>query len=186
MANLTDREKKTIRLAAMGVALYLVLFFGLRGWKHLETRRLEYQRLVEQAERLRREFQPYENKALLVQKLRGTFNLDPRKLTKATLVAEVSAAIQKAATSGGVQLGPMRESPARAAAKELVSMQLEGSGPIPAMMALVHRLEGLGFPLVIDSIQITPDNTRPSMIKISMTIVILDWEQWKAAEASHA
>ena len=34
------------------------------------------------------------------------FNLDPAKLSKATVVAATSSAIQKAAASGGIQFGP--------------------------------------------------------------------------------
>ena len=40
MATLTDREKRTVRIAAIAVAVYLLLFFGLRIWKSLEAARL--------------------------------------------------------------------------------------------------------------------------------------------------
>ena len=185
MPTLTTREKRTVRLAGAAIAVYLVLFFGLRGWKNLEARRSEYQQLQTDALRLKRELQPYENRVLLAQKLKETFRMDLQKLSKATLVAEASAAIQKAAGSGGVQLGPVRESPARASAKELASMQIEGTGAVPAVMTLLHRLETLGYPLVVDSVQISPD-AKPGMIKINLTIVILDFEQWKGEEVPRA
>lgn len=185
MANLTDREKRTVRLAAVGVAIYLVLFFGVRGWKSLEARRSEYQQLSVDAQRLKRDLQPYENRILLAQKLKETFHMDPEKLSRASVVAEASAAIQKAAGSIKVQLGQVRESAARPTAKELASMQLEGTGPVPAVMAFLHRLETLGYPLVIDSLQISGD-TRPGMIKLNLTIVILDFEQWKKEEMPSA
>src|SRR5262249_28263796 len=124
MRQLSDHEKRTIRIAVIGLAIYLGVFFGVRGWRGLEGRRSEYQRLVQEAERLKQELRPYENKILLLDKLKETFRMDPSKLSKATLVAEASAAIQKAATGGGVQLGPIRESAARASAKELTSMQI--------------------------------------------------------------
>jgi len=185
MANLTEREKRTVRLAAAGIAVYLVLFFGMRGWKSLETRRSEYQQLSIDAQRLRRDLQPYENRILLAQKLKETFRMDPAKLSKPSLVAEASLAIQKAAGSIKVQLGQVRESAARASARELVSMQLEGTGPIPAVMTFLHRLETLGFPLIIDSLQINGD-PRPGMIKLSLTIIILDFDQWKKEEVPNA
>jgi hypothetical protein len=103
-----------------------------------------------------------------------------------SLVAEASAAIQKAASSGGIQLGPIRESPARTSSKELASMQLEGTGPIPAAMGLLHRLQSLGYPLIVDSVQITPDATKPGMVKLNLTIIILDFEQWKTEELPNA
>ncbi len=186
MRPLTDHEKRTIRIAAIGLAVYLVLFLGVRGWRGLEARRSEYQKLVRDGDRLKQELRPYENKILLLEKLKETFHIDPSKLSKATLVAEASAAIQKAAASGGVQLGPIRESPARASSKELASMQIEGFGPVPAMMTLLHRLETLGYPLMIDSVQINSEPAKPGMIKVNITIVILDYEQWKKEELRNA
>jgi hypothetical protein len=97
-------------------------------------------------------------------------------------VAEASAAIQQSALTGQVQLGPIRESPPRPSAKELASMQLEGIGPVPAVMKFLHRLETLGYPLILDSVQINPDATKPGMVKLNLTIVILDFEQWKNEE----
>jgi len=111
--------------------------------------------------------------------------MEPQKSSKATLVAEASAAIQKAAGSGGVQFGPIRESAARASAKELASMQFEGSGSVSSVMTLLHRLQTLGYPLIIDSVQMTPE-TRPGMVKVHLTIVILDFEQWKNGELPNA
>src|ERR1043165_8216724 len=128
MTSLTPREKRTVRLGAMALAIYLVAFIGWRGWKHLETRRSEYQELLREAQRHKRELQPYENRVLLAQKLKDTFHIEPQKLSKASLVADASSAIQKAAGSDGIKLGPIRESAARPSAKELASMQLEGGG----------------------------------------------------------
>src|SRR2546425_8475139 len=33
MRTLTAREKRTVRIAAMGIAVYLVVFFGARVWR---------------------------------------------------------------------------------------------------------------------------------------------------------
>ena len=112
--------------------------------------------------------------------------MDPAKLTKATVVAEASAAIQKAATSNGMQLGPVRESPARPSSKELASVQFEGSGPVQSAIGLLNRIETCGYPVIIDSAQITIDSSKPGQIKLNLTIVILDFEQWKNAEAPRA
>src|SRR6185436_3480696 len=96
MRTLTDREKRTVRFGVIALAVYLALFLGFRIFKALEARRSGYQQLVTEAQRLRRELQPYENRAVLAQKLRDTFHIDPRNLSRASLVAEASAAIQKA------------------------------------------------------------------------------------------
>ncbi len=185
MPEISERDKRTLRLSTVGIVIYLLLFFGWRGWHQLEAARQDYQQLVKNAERLKQEFQPYENKSLLLEKLKGNIHLYPAKLAKTTLVAEASAAIQKAAQTGGIQVGPVRESPARPSAKELASMQLEGLGPVPALMSLLHRLEALGYPLILDSVQITVDPTKPGMAKLNLTIVILDYEQWKSEEIRH-
>ncbi len=183
---MTAQEKRTILRAAVGLSIYLVLFYGWRGWQALEVRREQYQQLLSQAQGLKRELQSSENKALLAQKLKENFRLDPWKLSRASLVAEASGAIQRAAMTGGVQLGPMRESPGRPAAKELASVQLEGFGPAPAILGLLNRLETLGYPLVLEAVQINADANKPGVVKLNLTIIILDFEPWKKAEAPHA
>ena len=186
MRALTPDERRTIRVGFGLLLIYLVLFYGVRGWRQLETQRTEYQRLVDQARQLKWELQPYEKKALMVQKLREMYQLQPALLSKATLVADASAAIQKAAAAGGVQLGPVRESSARSSSKELVSMQLEGAGPVAAIMGLLHHVQTLGFPIVLDSLQLNSDPAKPGTLKMTVTIVILDYDQWKTTEARHA
>ena len=65
-------------------------------------------------------------------------------------------------------------------------MQLEGTGPVAAIMGFLHSVTTLGYPIVLDSVQITSDPTKPGAIKVSLTIVILDFEQWKKEEAPRA
>ena len=178
MRALTDQEKRTIRNGAFVLGLGLLALVG----KFLEGRRSEYRQLLATAEALKREIQPYEDKAIALKRLMESFRLDPAKLSKATVVAETSSAIQKVATGGGIQFGPVRESPGRGTAKELASIRLEGSGPILAIVTFLHRLESIGYPVIVDSVQFSPETTRPGMAKISVTIIIMDFEQWKNLE----
>ena len=182
MRPLSDRDKRLLRFTGIGVALYLVLFFL---WKPLHRQRVEYQRLVNEAETLSDRARPYQDKVMVVKKLMDGFHLDPVKLSRVTVVGEASAAIQKAASGSGIQVGPVKESIARSG-KEVASVQFEGSGPLPAVMGLLNRLESLGYPLVVDQVQISPESSRPGQVKISLTIVILDFEAPKAQEAPHA
>ena len=91
MPTLTPREQRIIRIAATGIAIYLVLFFGFLVWKQLEGRRAAYRALVREAEAFKRDLAPYENRVLLTQKLKDTFRLEPRSLSRTTLVAQASA-----------------------------------------------------------------------------------------------
>ncbi len=181
MRAITQRDKRTIQIAAIGLATYLVIFYGWRGSQNLETRRTQYRQLLVEAQSLKLEMLQYETRFLQKEKLKANFRIDPPKLARMSLVGEASEAIQKAAQSGGIQLGPMRESPGSAAAKELATMQMEGTGPITAITALLHRIETLGFPLVVDSIQIDPDSKRPGNVKLTLHLIVLDYDQWKKA-----
>jgi hypothetical protein len=184
MRAFTEHEKRTVRRATVGIAIYLVLFCGFQMWKFFEKQRVSYRQMVADAKDLRLKVQTYQSKAVTVKKMMEDFHLDPAKLSRTTIVGEASSAIQKAAQASGIQVGTVRES-ARGSGDEVVSMQFEGSGPVPAITALLNRMQTLGYPLIIDSVQITPDN-RPGMVKLSLTIVILDFERWKNPEASHA
>jgi hypothetical protein len=168
----------------------LVIFFavvwGARAVKFLQGRRAEYSKLVVEAKSLADEIRPYQYKAQDAKALMERFQMDPAKLNRATVVADASAAIQKAAMSGGIALGPIRETPARTAAKELSSIQLDGMGQVQQVMTFLSRFESLGYPLIVDSIQITTTPQNPQMVKLHLTIIILDFDAWKAEERPNA
>ncbi|HEV2210171.1 MAG TPA: hypothetical protein VG167_15435 [Verrucomicrobiae bacterium] len=185
MRPLTPQEKRTLRLGAIGVGVYLLLFGGVQLWRMLERRRSDYQTLVTQAQALKADLGLYETKTLVVGKLMKDYHLDPGKLARATVVAQASAAIQEAAMAGGIPITAVRESPTRSSGKELASMQIEAAGPVPAAMGLLARLQTLGYPVLIDSVQLTPQPNPPGMVKLNMTLVVLDFEQWKKKEAAH-
>jgi hypothetical protein len=185
MRTLTPHEKRTVRFGAAVIVIYLLVFGGLQVWRYFVRCRADYQQLVSQADRVKQEVRLYDDRVSVVKKLMESLRLDPAKLARTSVVAEASAAIQKAALSGGVQVGPVRESPARPSSKELATVQLEGTGPVPAVMGLLSRLESVGFPLIIDSVQLTPD-MRPGQLKVNLTILILDFDQWTKEGAPHA
>ena len=94
---MTERDKKTIRFATIGVVIYLVVFGGFKMWRTGASRQDDYQTLVRKADRLQEEVRAIENRALLFEKLSELYAFDPRKIKKDTLVADASAAIQTAA-----------------------------------------------------------------------------------------
>ena len=67
------------------------------------------------------------------------FKMDPRKLSRPVVVAQASAAIQKAAQGLGVMIGPVRELSGRPANRELASLQLEAVGPLPSLFEIPAR-----------------------------------------------
>jgi len=186
MRPLTQHEKRTIRLGALAITVYLLAFGGWQVWTSGAKSRSEYAQLLREAQSLKNEIRAYQGKARDVQKLMDGYHLDPAKLTRITTVAEASAALQKAAAGGGIAVGPVRESPSRGSGKELASVQLEGVGPVPAVTGFFHRLETVGYPFVVDTVQMTPEPSKPGQLKLSLTLIILDFDQWNKEAAPHA
>ena len=186
MRPLTQREQRTIRYGGIGIGIYLLLFIAFHVWKMVEQKRSDYKDLVQQARNLKSEIADYQSRALVAQKLMNEYHVDPAKLTEASVVAQASAAIQTEARADGVGLGIIRESPSQSSGLEMASIHIEGSGKVPAMLKLLDRLQRLGYPLIIDSVQLTSNPTQPGSVKFDMTITILDFAQWKNKEASHA
>jgi hypothetical protein len=179
---LTASEKRTIRIAAIGVAAYLALFYGLTLRDALAARRAQYDTLVQQAKALRDVISPYQDKIAATTNLMDRFRMDPAKLKRSTVLGEASAAIQREAMAEKIVVGPVRETPGRPSARELGSIQFDASGPIPAVLALLHNLSRVGFPVIIDTMQITSDPRMPNGVKASLTIVVLDFDAWKPKE----
>ena len=183
MRALNPQEKRTIRSAAIVLGAFLILLGGQRVWGWVGGQHSAYRQQIKEIETIRAEIKPYEARIAVLTNLMQRFKMDPAKLSRASLVADASAAIQKAAAGGGIQLGPIRETHARASSKELTTMQLEGAGQITAILTFLHRLEGVGYPLIVDSVQLNPEPSKPGMLKLTLTITILDFEQWKKEEA---
>jgi hypothetical protein len=186
MRPLTQRDKRTIRYGGIGIGIYLVLFIAFKFFKMIEQKRSDYKDLVQQAHALKSEIEDYKTRVLVAQKLMNEYHVNPARLTEASVVAQASAAIQTEAGADGVGLGIIRESPSQSSTLELASIRIEGSGKVPAMLKLLDRLQRLGYPLIIDSVQLTSNPTQPGNVKVEMTVTILDFAQWKIKEASHA
>jgi hypothetical protein len=185
MRQLTPHEQRTVRFAAALIAVYLALFCGFLIYKRLAAVRSDYRRLVGEASELRQEIRPYPDKVEHAKKLMENFRMDPMTLAATSLVARASAAIQKASDDAGMAAGPIRESGSHTA-KEAASIQFETSGPVPAVLALLHNLQRTGYPLIVDSVQMTPDSRRPGSLKLNLTILILDFDKWKTEEQPSA
>ena len=180
MKTLTDGEKRTIRLASIGLGIYLALFLSLRGWNHLQMLQRDYDQMQLAAQKLQWDLQLSEDKIKLHQQLKENFHIDFSKLSRTTLVAEASGAIQKFAMGSGIQLGPIRESPGRPAFKELAAIQLQAEGPPPMIFKLIHKLEVLGYPIIVDTAQLSVEPSKPGMVKVNLSLTILDYKPEEA------
>jgi len=179
---LTAKEKRTIRFAAAGVALYLVLFYGSALFSSFGAGHGAYDEAVREARDLRNVLKPYPSRIETVSNMMARFQMDPASLKRASLVADANAAIQKTAGSCGVTFGPIRETPGRSSAKEAGSIQFDGSGQIPGVMAFLHQLDSVGYPVVVDSIQLNPEQGRPGGLHVNFTVVVFDFDAWKTKE----
>lgn len=182
MITLTERDRRTIRIAAVGLLIYLGFFYGVRGWNRLEAGRTSYHQLLRQASDARLELDRHINQRLRLEKLRNSSQIDLANLPTVTLVAEASAAIQDAARSAGIGISSMREAPGSRAGAELATIHIEAAGPLPGALTLLDRLGTIGFPLLVDSIQLDPEPRGPGMLKLTLRIVILDYQQWSSPE----
>jgi hypothetical protein len=186
MPNLTDREKRTVRLAAIGIAIYLACFLSWRGWRAIGAGAADTAKLAARVATAEAELATYENKVLLFEKLSETYRLDPRKLDRESLVANASAAIQTAARESGIRIGPMRENAGRASGRELASIQFEATAAVTNTLGLLHRVPMLGYPILVDTVQFTPMPQPPGVAKMNVTIVILNPDHWLKGEKPNA
>ena len=186
MRTLSPSEQRTVRLGGIGIAVYLALFFGIKGFGGLGAVRADYERQVRAAHALRAEVQAYETRALRLQRLMERLQIDPGKISTNTIVAQTSAALQQAAQSGGIIVGAVRESMARTTERELGTIQFDAKGPPPAVLNFIARLDRLGFPVAVESVQLSADSRGPGMLKVHLNLVVLDFEQWKPRPSSHA
>src|SRR5262245_38894554 len=179
MRTLSKSEKRTIRLGVIVLSIYFLFSFGQKGWRFVQKGKQDYNVLSGEAAKVRSDLRPYKDKILVCKKMMESFHMDPAKLSRNSVVADASAAILKAATTVGVQLGPIRETGSRQSGRELTSMQLDCTGPVPSVLAFLHKFESIGFPVILDTIQLTPEPSRPGTLKLHLGLVILDFEQWK-------
>src|SRR5262249_22139442 len=138
MRTITDHEKRTIRRATIGIAIYLLLFCGYKMWSVLHKQRTDYLKLVDDAKALRLKVQTYQSRADSLKRMMEDSHLDPAKLSRETIVGAASSAIQKAASSNGLQVGTVRESASRGSGDEIATMQFDGSGPVAAVTGLLN------------------------------------------------
>ncbi len=186
MRKLTDREKRTLRLAGFLVAAYLVVFYGTKLFGSLESQRGAYAEAYLNAQTLQvkrlREIQ----KRKRLEKLKTEWNIDFPKLQKKTVVGDARVALETTARTCGVGLGFSKESPGRVRAGELTVFQVQGSGKTQNVARFLHALKTrLGYPMVVDRIHLKAQK-RPGLVSFTFTATLLGYSTWKPQETSRA
>lgn len=186
MKALNEREQRTVRLGGIGLAVYLLLFFGVKALHGLGALRADYDRQVRVAHTLKAEVHTYETRTARLKRLMERLRLDPGTLSPQTVVSKTTAALQTAAMGGGLQLGPIRESPVRNTEQELGSIQFDATGQPQAITRFLAGLNQLGVPILVESVQLSTDSRGPGMLKMHLNLILLDFETWKRRNPNHA
>ena len=183
---MSDRDRRTVRFAALAIAVYLVLFGGFKAWSYCEQKRTDYRQLQATARELRDRAITYQQKVLVAKKLMEDLHLDPARLPREKTMSGASEAIQQAAMGRGFGISSIRETPAHGSGQVLATIQLEGAGPPAGALAFLAGLNTIGFPVVVDSVQFAAMGA-PGVMKMNLTIIILDFsKQTGVSEVPHA
>ncbi len=183
MRALKRSEKRTIRIAAVLLAVYAMVFYGVRGWQHLAQRKREYAALKQQVQRVGLDVALETSKAETVSRLKKSLRLDVDSLREDSVVAEALTAIQKAAGVFGVELGPSRELPGDSSSRELAQFHLQGKGRVDSVCEFLHAVGRLGYPIAIDSLNLVTARDRPGLVDLRLNIVVINIASWEENRA---
>ena len=177
------REKRTLRRASGLLIVYLVAFFGWKVLGFLETKRGDYAEAKLSLLNVTSDILREQEKAKRLERLKENFKFDPKELSAETAVGEARAKIMHAAATCGVGVTKSREIQMQVSTKELGTIQIDGSGATLAVLRLLHGLKGLGYPLLIDRLQLDPMPKKPGIVHLALTVTLLNFEGWKPEEA---
>jgi hypothetical protein len=181
MRQLSDRERRTIRIAAIGIGAYLVIFAVVKtvGW--LEGQRASRVALKRELAAVRLEGLKERRKQVRLEVLRRRWGLDLPRTAEPTVVGDARVAIEKAARACGTGLRIAAESPGRRRAHELAVFQVSGGGNDSGFVKLIHRMCHLGYPVAIDNVEVKAGR-QPGTVTFSFSIALVDYATWSAGE----
>jgi len=185
LKSLSDREKRTIRIAGIALGAYLVLFTAHKVHSALEGERRAYDTLRQEADTLRIRLLKETRKRARLQGLRDHWKLGVDRLALDTVVGDARVAIEKAARACRVGLGFAREAPGRARAHVLAVFQLSGSGKTDAVAKFFDQISRTGYPVLLDTIHLKAMKA-PEMVTFSFSVSLVDYVNWTAPEGSRA
>jgi len=183
---LSDREKRTIRIAAIAVGAYLILFLGHKTYSALEGERTAYQTLRQESDAVHIRLAKETRKRARLKALWNHWRLDVDRLALDTVVGDARVAIEKAAKACGVGLGFARESPGRARAHVLAVFQLSGSGQTESVAKFFDQITRTGYPVLLDTIHLKTTTKQPEKVTFSFSVSLVDYLNWTASEGRRA
>lgn len=176
---LSTRDRRTLKYGALFLIIYLPVFSGVKVFKGMEESRREHQLALADLETLKSRFRTYETKLLEIEKLRKQTGIQVDQLDRATVVGLASTALQEKAKSSQLTLGPIRENKGGSQGGVVSTMQLEAFGPIAGLLSFVDGIRSSGFPVIVDDVRMDPFPGKPGVIKLNLSLLILDYTTWK-------
>jgi hypothetical protein len=181
---LSPRDKRTLRLAALGLAVYLVAFYGFQGLRFLEGLRRSDDELRAQLRVLELDRRRAATRRVQVEKLRRALHVEIERLEPESVVAGALAAIQRSAQAHAVDVESSREvSAGGPSATSRARLEIHGAGLASAVLRFVAELDTLGYPLAADHMTLTASASKPGGVEMSLHVVVL-WR--RAGEATDA
>lgn len=172
---MNDKEKKLIKFTAIGLTIYLLAFYGKDYLGAFEKKLDDFKKKEKTIVNHRTKLVPYSSRVLMLEKLRKKLNIDVRRLSSNELVGQTSQAIQQSAKQSGIKIGPLRESSGRSTS----SLRFEANGKYDGMVKFLRSIGTSGYPIMIESMQVNLDPSKKGNVKISLSIGIIDFANWK-------
>ena len=184
MAQLTARERRLIRGAAIVMVLYLFVFYGIKGVNWLDTKRTEHTQLTGELASLETQSLRELKKSKEFRDLQKRAGIDFATLSDEGLVTRSRNAIQSLAGRHSVGLSPIRESQGRSRA-QLRQFQIDGKGSAKQVLGFLNELDSIGVPLVVDRVHVKRQKS-PRKLEVQMTVSLLSFPEWKPKGAAGA
>ncbi len=179
MAKLNAREQRIVKWALVLVPLYLLLFYGLAGVRALEEQRKEFGNIQLEAEEVELRITKEAKKYKRLKRMREEWSLHLKELNTATLVTSAREAVQSAASKCGVGLGNSQEM-GRGNNNDLLRViQMQGSGKTEAVLRFLYLCPRLGYPLLLDNLQIKGVPGKPGRLTLTFSLAIVNTDRWK-------
>ena len=184
--HLNERERRTVLRAGFFLLAYLLLFYGIQGWRFLEASRLEHASLRDAIRSADSETTLRGARLVAVARLEKELGFRLADLGGEAVIPKTLTAIQTAAKESGVSLDAEREVRGGASAGELAKFHFEAGGSVDSVASFLHRLRHLPFPVATGSLSLTRSPSGQGAVRLSVTVAVLDYDTWTPPATTEA